>query len=75
VNPISSGPRLLFLGLVIARIDRKSFTHVGAVCGPTIIFGAGIVQHVRTGVAPHDLIGAAMRFGIGFGLELLHAAP
>jgi hypothetical protein len=68
-------PRLLFLGLVVACIDCKPLAHVCAVCGLPVILGAGIMQHVRTRVAPHNLIGAAMRFGVGFRLVLLDAAP
>ena len=62
------------LGFVIARTDCKPLAHVGTVCGLPIVFGAGVMQHVRTRVAPDDLIGAAMRLGVGFSLVLLHCA-
>ena len=74
VGPDAALVRFLFLGFVITRIDRKPLAHVGPVRGLPIIFGSGVVQHVRTRIGPDDLIGAAMRFGLGFSLVLLQAA-
>ena len=74
VGPDAALVRFLFLGFVITRIDRKPLAHVGPVRGLPIIFGSGVVQHVRTRVAPDDLIGAAMRSASASDLVPLHAA-